>query len=68
MTYTTQAQVRTAFWQEHPDLYMTARARGTLTKGQNAQTTDTRLAFIDYVDYLTSSGRISEALAERVTL
>lgn len=68
MTYTTQAQVRAAFWQAHPHLYLLARARRSLTKGQNAQTADTRCAFVDYVDVLASSGEIGEALAGGVTL
>jgi len=30
--------------------------------------TDTRCAFVDYVDMLARSGEISESLAQRVTL
>jgi hypothetical protein len=67
-TYTTQSQIRAAFWRDHPVAYMVARARGTLSKRQNRQTTTTRCAFVDYVDMLQKSGAISEALAARVTL
>ena len=65
---TTQAQIRAAFWEAHPDCYLSARARGTVTKGQNAQLADTRMAFVDYVDSLQRDGVISEALAGRVIL
>ena len=70
MTYTNQAQIRAAFWRDHP------RAQRRLVNGalwpvlapQNQQPVDTRCAFIDYVDVLARSGEISEALARRVTL
>ena len=68
MTYTTQAQVRAAFWNDNPDYYMVARARGTVSKGQNAQLTGTRCAFVDYVDVLRRAELITEELAQRVTL
>lgn len=68
MTMTTQKQIRAAFWRDHSGLYVRAIARGSLSKGQNAQDTDTRCAFVDYVDALQKSGAISEALAARVTL
>ena len=71
MTYTTQAQVRTAFWQAHPEV---SRKRlppfnvASCRRVQGGYVTDTRCAFVDYVDMLARSGEISEALAERVTL
>ena len=65
---TTQQQVRRQFWLDHPSMESQARARGTKSKGQNAQVTDTRCAFVDYVDALQRSGIITEALAARVTL
>ena len=37
-------------------------------KRQNDYPTDTRCAFVDYVDALQKSGEISEALAARATL
>lgn len=58
-TYTTQRQVRAAFWAEHP------RPR-KLTNGDYP--TDTRVAFSDFVDMLERNGLISESLAQRVTL
>ena len=59
-TYTTQAQVRAAFWEAHP--YADAKTRCGDYK------TDTRCAFVDYVDALCRNGDISDALAQRVTL
>ena len=65
---TTQKEVRGSFWQNHPERESYARRRKTLSKGQNAQTCDTRQAFCDFVESLYRSGEISEALADRVTL
>lgn len=58
---TTQTQVRAAFWEAHPHA---VRKPGR----QNEQPTDTRVAFVDYVDSLEKDSQISEALAQRVTL
>jgi hypothetical protein len=58
---TNQKQVRAAFWEAHP----TASRK----KGRDGDyLTDTRVAFVDYVDMLSKDGTISEALASRVTL
>jgi len=66
MTYTTQKQVRAAFWREHPTAdrkrIPNFSGNGTMYK------TDTRCAFADYVDSLARGGMISERLAQRVTL
>lgn len=70
MTYTTQAQVRAAFWRGHPRVlraYVNGPRRPILAP-QNQQPVDTRCAFVDYVDALSKNGEISEALADRVTL
>lgn len=63
MTYTTQAQVREAFWREHPEC-----ARIRRPGPQNAQLVGVRVAWVDFVDAPQRSGQISEALAEKVTL
>ncbi len=65
---TTQAELRAQFWQDHPEYAKQARRRGTLSKGQNAQCTDTRVAWCDYVDHMARSGSITESLAQRATL
>ena len=69
MTYTTQAEVRKAFWQQLADSgdWETSRLY-RVHKRQNDYPTDTRCAFVDYVDMLARSGEISEALAGKVTL
>lgn len=64
---TTQKQVRAAFWEAHPQLPCTIGPRGRILP-QNDQHPDTRCAFVDFVDALSKSGEISEALARRVTL
>lgn len=58
---TTEKKIRAAFWAENPDCN---RSKG----GQNEQCTDTRCAFVDWLDYATREGRISEELSEKVTL
>jgi hypothetical protein len=57
--YTTQKQIRAAFYAAHP----TAKR-----KPQNQQPTDTRSAFVDFIDALHRSSQISDALAQRATL
>ena len=65
-TYTTQAELRKAFRQDHPGLdFNTIKdhsGKGRMYKA------DTRFAFIEWIDYLERDGQISEALAQRVTL
>lgn len=66
--YTTQPQVRDAFWAAHPSFDHRAREAGIRSKGQNAQCATVRCSFIEFVDALEKSGAISAALAQRVTL
>jgi len=68
MKMTTQQQIRAAFWSDHPDHDLTARRNGTRSKGQNAQTTDCRCNFVDWLDNAVVSGIISQELANRATL
>ena len=60
-TITTQKALRKAFWADNPSL---SRKRGR----DGDYTTDTRCAFVDYVDARSKDGTISRALAYRVTL
>lgn len=61
--YTTQQQIRAAFWAQLP------QASGYYqSKRQNAQPCDVRTAFCDFVDSLARNGDISDNLAQRVTL
>lgn len=70
-SYTTQTQVRRAFWREHPQIIPLRKVntRGKVVElRQNQQPADTRMAFVDFVDQLHRGGDISDALAQRVTL
>jgi hypothetical protein len=64
--YTTQKQIRAAFWKAHPDL--PRRKIPDYSGNGTMHVTDTRCAFSDFVDYLSRNGQISESLADRVTL
>lgn len=66
MTYTTQKQIRAAFWESYPDL---PRRKITNYAGTGKMyQTDTRCAFCDFVDDLNKNGQISDQLANRATL
>lgn len=66
---TTQAEVRRLFWELHESQpgINTRKIRDHAGTGKMFDT-DTRCAFVDYVDGLARSGEISDALADRVTL
>jgi len=65
-TYTTQAQIRKAFWEIFPEL---PRKKITNYSGNGKMyCTDTRCTFTDWIDSLVKSGDIPDELAERVTL
>ena len=63
---TTQTQIRALFWESHPTLPR-RKIRDYAGTGRMYMV-DTRCAFVDFVDYLQTSGQISEALANRATL
>ena len=68
---TSQAQIRDAFWNAHPTAdrkRYPARDWTREDKSRRDYCTDTRCAFVDYVDQLQRGGTISEALARRATL
>ena len=63
---TTQKQLRKEFWETFPEL---SRRKIKDYRGNGRMhTTDTRCAFVDWVDTLSKDGDISPELAERVTL
>ena len=67
--YTTQKQVRSAFWRDHKGIAGITHRRITDYSGNGKMhNTDTRSAFSDYVDFLSKNGDISQDLAERVSL
>lgn len=63
---TSAKAVRAAFWRDHPGL---SRKKIPNYSGNGTMyVTDTRVAFTDYVDMLSRDGRISQRLAQSVTL
>ena len=67
--FTTQKQVRAAFWADHAGIDgITPRKIRNYSGNGKMHNTDTRCAFVDYVDSLARNGQISEALAQRATL
>jgi hypothetical protein len=68
---TTQKQIRAAFWAAHSAAdrkRYPARDWTREDKTRRDYCTDTRCAFVDFVDQLQRGGTISEALAARATL
>ena len=68
---TTQKQIRAAFWNAHPTADRRRYPARDWTREDNTSRdycTDTRCAFVDFVDHLARSGEITETLAQRVTL
>lgn len=59
--FTTQRELRRAFWEQFPNL-------DSNKYNDKYYCTETRCAFVDWIDNLQKSNQISEALAERVTL
>ena len=64
--YTTQVQLRRAFWLQHP--YLPHRRVKDYSGKGKMWPTDTRCTFNDWLDSLQKDGLISEALADRATL
>lgn len=58
----TQSEVRNAFWQGMPQVWVKYR-----NKRQNDWPCDLRMEFCDFVEMLRLDGHISESLANRVT-
>lgn len=65
---TTFKQIRVNFWEMlkefNPELYK----QGKRSKPQNAQVTDIRCSFVDYIDSLHRSGEITDKQANNITL
>lgn len=72
MKYTTQKQIRAAFWETFPDLprkkYLYSLKDNPHKAAELVYSTDTRCAFVDFLDSLHRAGDISDALAHRTTL
>jgi hypothetical protein len=66
---TTKAQIRATFWRDHQGIKGITRKKITDYSGiGKMHNTDTRCAFVDYVDKLSNSNTISKELADSVTL
>jgi hypothetical protein len=63
---TTQKELRAQFWRDNPQADK-RKIKDYSGKGL-MYCTDTRCAFVDWLDYMAQSGQISEALANRATL
>jgi hypothetical protein len=63
---TNQRDLRRAFWDQHPTL---SRRKITNYSGNGTMyVTDTRVAFVDWLDAMCKSNQISQELAQRATL
>jgi hypothetical protein len=68
---TNQKQIRAAFWGAHPTANRKkypARYWTREDKSRRDYCTDTRCAFVDFIDHLSRSGIINDQLASRATL
>ena len=66
-SYTTQPQVRRAFWESGPEGLSYVQELAYKRRKKEFRV-DIRMAFVDFVDALQRNGNISAALAQRVTL
>lgn len=66
MTITNQRELRRVFWAQHPNLPR-RRIRNYSGNGTMYQT-DTRVAFVEWLDAMQRAGEVSQALAQRATL
>jgi hypothetical protein len=68
-TMTTQKQIRARFWRDHKGIAGISRKQITDYSGDGKMhNTDTRTAFVDWIDALAKNGEISEQLADKATL
>jgi len=63
-TYTSEGQLRAAFWEQHPQFAHLRRRR----KRQNQYPADVRMAWVDFNDAMHRDGHTSDGLASRATL
>jgi hypothetical protein len=65
-TITNQRALRAAFWDAHPTL--PRRKIRNYTGTGKMYPTDTRVAWVDFIDYMARDGSISTELANRACL
>lgn len=63
---TTQKELRREFWAQHP--HLPRRKIRNYAGTDTMYPTDTRCAWVDWIDYMQKDGQISDALADRATL
>lgn len=63
---TTQREARAEFWRQHPNLNR-KKIRNYSGNG-TMYTTDTRVAFVDWLDAMSKNGEITDRVAQNVTL
>ena len=64
-----QSEIKAAFWKAYAGVPGISRKKIRDYSGNGTMhNTDTRCAFVDFVDELRRAGQISASLAERVTL
>ena len=64
-SYTSQREIRDAFWNVY---FVEGKPRRYYGKSQNDLPADVRMAFCDFVEHLRIDEAISENLATKVTL
>jgi len=65
---TTQKELRKQFWQQHPELTGRMRTRCVSYGDTKTFPTDTRCAFVDWLDQLHRNNEVASDLASRATL
>ena len=63
---TNQRDLRAAFWEDNPTL--DRKKIKSYSGNDTMYVTDTRCAFVDWIDMMCRDGQISDALAQRATL
>jgi hypothetical protein len=64
-------EIRALFWETHPDLPRRRHRYGWSPSDKTAELvhhTDTRCAFVDFIDHLHRAGQIDARTAQRITL
>ncbi len=64
-------EIRALFWETHPGLPRRRHRYGWSSSDKTAELvhhTDTRCAFVDFIDALHRAGQIDDRTAQRITL
>ena len=64
-------EIRALFWEMHPGLPRRRHRYGWSSSDKTAELvhhTDTRCAFVDFIDALHRAGKIDDRTAQRITL